>query len=158
MRLAAGLKMYLAGWFPNELQKQTCRVEALDRNIQTLKEKKDSRESSETRERRRPNKYRKSQPAWFKDPKVSKASENKISWWHFSVLHFSWGRCFGRLRWNSTCDDFRDDFNQPIFHCDNFHDWKRDWKRYDFNRSSRTAISMNHIRLRLSRKLKTLRF
>jgi hypothetical protein len=57
-----------------------------------------------------------------------------------------------RLRWNSTCEDFRDDFNQPIFHCDNFHDWKRDWKRYDFNRDvfnqkSRTAISMDHIRL-----------
>jgi hypothetical protein len=59
------------------------------------------------------------------------------------------------LRWNSTCDDFRDDFNQPIFHFNKFHDWKRDWKRYNFNRNSRTAISMNYIRLRPSRKLKT---
>jgi hypothetical protein len=61
------------------------------------------------------------------------------------------------LRGNLTFDDFRDDFNQPTFHCDNFHDWKRDWKRYDFNRSSSTVIWMSHFRLRPSRKLKIVK-
>jgi len=73
---ASRLVRKLGGRFPNELQKQTELKRWID-NDRRWKRKEDSRGSSETRERRWPNEERKSRPAWFIYPKVSKASGEK---------------------------------------------------------------------------------
>ena len=75
--MCLGWSKNCAGKFPKELQKQT----ESKRWIETerrWKRKKDSRGSSQTRERRWPKEKRKSQPTWFIGPKGSNAIGKKL--------------------------------------------------------------------------------